>query len=228
MTDEWLREAALLAADHYESANIISEKCSYAEQMNEKLKDEIIFLEAKNKEICTSNFIELENALKLQKINDENNCEKEKANNVKINTLTTQLDKINQLYEIKKNETKDLGNTFITQLELYQSTIKVIKDDSLNLKSNIKKLETKLSIITTKCINNKKSFFDAISAIKNENNATFIKFKKTIDNLNHTAETSKLRAEEEIIKAMYLTRENTNMKLELFEYRRKEEINVDY
>ena len=141
MTDEWLREAALLAADHYESANIISEKCSYAEQMNEKLKDEIIFLEAKNKEICTSNFIELENALKLQKINDENNCEKEKANNVKINTLTTQLDKINQLYEIKKNETKDLGNTFITQLELYQSTIKVIKDDSLNLKSNIKKLE---------------------------------------------------------------------------------------
>ena len=227
MTDEWLREAALLAADHYESANIITEKCFYAEQMNEKLKDEINLLEAKHKEICTLNLIELENALNLQKSSDENNCEKEIANNVNIITLTTQLDKINQLYEIKKNEIKDLGYTFITQLELYQSTIKVIKNDSLNFRLNIKQLETKLSIITTKCIKNKKTFFDAISAIKNENNTTFMKLKKIIDNLNDVAETSMLRAEEEIVKAMYLTRENTNMKLILFEYRRKEETNID-
>ena len=116
MTKEWLREAALLAADHYESANMITEKCFYAAQINEKLKDEIIFLEAKNKEICSLNFIELEKALKLQKINDENNCEKERANNVKINILTTQLDTINQLYEMKKNENNDLSCTFITQL----------------------------------------------------------------------------------------------------------------
>ena len=228
MTKEWLSEAALLAADHYESANIITEKCFYEEQMNEKLRDEIIFLEAKNKEICSLNLIELEKVLKLQKINDENNCEKERANNVKINSLTTQLDKINQLYEMKINENKDVECTIITQLELYQSTIKVIKNDSLNLRSNIKQLETKLSIITTKCIKNKKSFLDALSSIKNENNTTFLKLKKIIENSNDVMNASKLRAEEEIIKSMYLTRENMNMKLELFEYRRKEEMNIDY
>ena len=221
MTNEWLRETAAAEEESFQIKNIITERCFFAEQMNEKLREEIKLLNSEHERTCTLNSIALEDAVKCQKNNDENQSIREVADSAKIISLTTQLDKINQLFEVKKNENKDLVCTFVTQLELLQSTIILIKNDACDLRSNIKQLETKLSIIKTRCAKNKKSFSDTLTSISNENEITFQKLKKMFHDLKSATNASNSRAEEEIIKSMYLTRENTNMKLELFEFRRK-------
>jgi hypothetical protein len=223
MTNEWLRERAAAEEESIQTKNIITERCSFAEHMNEKLREEIKLLNSEHERTCTLNSIAMEEALKFQKNHDENQCIKEIADNAKMISLTTQLDKINQLHEMKKKENKDLVCAIVTQLELFQSTIKLIKNDACDLRSTIKHLETKLSIIKTKCTKNNKSFSDTLTSISNENKTIFQKLKKMFDDLKSVTNASNLRAEEEIIKSMYLTRENTNMKLELFEFRRKAE-----
>ena len=225
MTNEWLREAASVAEDSYQSANMITERCLFAEQMNEKLRKELKNLEAEHLGTCTTNSMVLENALRLQKTHEENQCIRQIADDAKINSLTIQLDKVDKLHNVKKNENRDLVCDIVTQLEGYQSTIKLLKTDSLNLRSSIKLLETKLSVTRARCMKNKKSFTDALSAISNENKITFVKLKKMFYDLKSATDASNLRAEEEIVRAMYLARENTNMKLELFEFRRNSETN---
>lgn len=224
MTNEWLRETAAAEEESFQTKKITTERCYFAEQMNEKLREEIKLLNLEHERTCTLNSIAMEEASKFQKNHDESQSIKEIADNAKIISLTTQLDKMSQLYEMKKNENKDLVCDIVTQLELFQSTIKLIKNDACDLRSNIKQLETKLSIIKTKCTKNKKSFSDTLTSISNENKITFQKLKKIFHNLKSVTNASILRAEEEIVKSMYLTRENTNMKLELFEFRRKAEI----
>ena len=87
----------------------------------------------------------------------------------------------------------------------------------------LKQLETKLSIIKTKCTNKKKSLSDTLTLICRENKITFQKLKKMFYDLKSVTDASNVRAEVEIVKSMYLARENTTMKLELFEFRRKGE-----
>ena len=184
ITNEWLKEAALVAEDSFLTNNVINDRCSFLEKMNGKLREETELLKAEHKETCATNSITFENALSSQKIHIQNYCVKQIADNEKINLLTIQLDKINELHNLKKNENNDLVCAFVTQLEVYQSTIQLIKNDSWNLRSNIKQLETKLLVIQTKIIKNKKSFSETLTVICNENKTTFIKLKKIFQKNN--------------------------------------------
>ena len=224
MTNEWLRETAAAEEESFQTKKVIKERCFFAEQMNEKLREEIKLLNSGHERTCTLHSIALEEALNFRKNYDKNQCIRETADNAKISTLTTQLDKINQLHEMKKNENKDLVCAIVTQLEIFQSTIKRIKNDACDLRSNVKQLETKLSIIKTKWTKTEKSFSDTLKSICSENKITFQKLKRIFHDLKSVTDASNVRAEEEIVKSMYLARENTTMKFELFEFRREAEI----
>lgn len=118
-------------------------------------------------------------------------------------------------------QNRENADIFVAQLERFQECIKIMKEDAWNLRSKIKQQDGQLSQLRSKFLNNSRMLTDCFRELESDQKAAFHCLIKRILVLQSTLRTADQRVQEESARAIYLTREITNLKLELFELRRK-------
>jgi hypothetical protein len=167
--------------------------------------------------VCKANAMKDRYAMEISNATKEIHQRIEKDNIAKSAELSLKITEYNSVI-IENRENADV---FVTQLERYQDCIKILKEDAWNLRSKIKQQESQVSQLRSKFLKNSRLLIDCLRELEADQKNAFHCLIKRFLVLQSTLLTADQKVQDEAARAMYLTREITNLKLELFETRRK-------
>ena len=220
MTKRLLGEAQRGAAEEKRSRNEMVERCLAAEQSCAKLSQELVLAHQECERVTRSSDVKDRYATETGISNRELHVKVEKESAARVGSLSLQLQEAHSSMAHRTAEHRANVDSFISQLSSYQVVIKEIKDDSWNLRSKILSLESHLSRMESKKAKNRKALSGSLIDLDAEQKAVFRTLGKKNKSLSSDLSAAEQRAAEESSRCMYLTREISNLKLELFEARR--------
>jgi hypothetical protein len=172
---------------------------------------------AEYERVCKANAMKDRYTMEISNASKEIHQRIEKDNIAKSAELSLKITEFNSVI-IENRENADV---FVVQLERYQDCIKIMKEDAWNLRSKIKQQDGQISQLRSKFLINSRLLTDCLRDLEADQKAALHCLVKRYLVLQSTHSTALQRAQDESARAMYLTREVTNLKLELFESRRR-------
>ena len=220
ITTKLLGEAQRGAAEENRAKNELIERCLAAEKTCAKLSHELQQAQQECERVTKSSDVRDRCATEMGTSNKEMHVKVEKETAARLGSLSLQLSEARSSMAHRTAEHRANVDSFINQLSSYQGVIKEIKDDSWNLRSKVLSLESHLSRMESKKSKNRKALSGTLINLDIEQKAVFRSLGNENKSLSSDLSAAEQRAAEESSRCMYLTREISNLKLELFEARR--------
>lgn len=217
MAKDQIKEAQIAANDANRHRIEMSERCRHAEEKRDTLSRELEAVCAEYDRVCTATAMKERYAIEISNATKDNQLQIEKDSAAKSAALSLKITELNSVIL----ENRGNADIFVSQLETYQESIKSMKDDAWNLRSKIKQQDSQISQLRSRFLSNNRLLKDCLHELECDQKAAFHCLIKRFLVLQSTLSTADQRAQDETARAMYLNREVTNLKLELFESRRK-------
>lgn len=214
-------EAQRTAVDANEARKACHELYLNSQAECVKLRSQLISTRADYEKISSSDKLktetdsdELKNFISNQKQKDVDQLEL-------IGVLIVERDEAVALSQERLLQKREYAEQYISKLEEFQAAITPIREDIWVLKSRIKQQESLLEIIRKKTSKNDDNLSTSLQVLQTEQSLVFERLSGKHRILSRELKAADRLAKEEVGKSMYLNSEVTNLKLELFESRRK-------
>ena len=217
ISDNLVSEAQRIASDANQARKVTGERCHEAECRVQVLTGELESLRGEFDKMCASS------GATEKSMREELSCcarqleTVEKNREEEISALTAAAEDALTISRIRLSEKRDNAEAFISRLSLFQDCLREVREEAWAMKVKVNHLETQLTLVrshTGKC---KRNLLDSLTLLQEDQCTAFQCARRSIGEL-----TAASKGERE--RAMYLSSEVTNLKLELYESRRKRNI----
>lgn len=192
----------------------------------EKLRGQLISARADYEKITTTDRLKTEDD--AHKIAED--ISKQQQNDTdqlqKIATLTVERDEALALSQERLLQKREYAEQYISKLGEFQFLLTPIREDMWVLKSKIKQQESQLALIRSKSVKTEEQLSKSLQVLQTEQSLVFERLSGKHRILSRELKAADRLAKEEVGKSMYLNSEVTNLKLELYESRRKNKGNT--
>jgi hypothetical protein len=214
-------EAQRTAVDANEARKVSHELYLSSQAECEKLRGQLISTRADYEKISSSDKLKTTND--ADKLADyvSKHQQNDKDQLEKLSTLILERDEAVALSQERLLQKREYAEQYISKLEEFQGAITPIREDMWVLKTKIKQQENMLELIRKQSSKYDEHLSTSLQVLYTEQSLVFERLSGKHRVLSRELKAADRLAQEEVGKSMYLNSEVTNLKLELFESRRK-------